>query len=78
MITFVTDTKEGETDLLGDTRKQPLVVLALDGSLITEIGPPLNGWTHEALENQANILSQKTRQGAEAFLGNTWVGSTEV
>lgn len=78
MINFVTDIKEGEPDILGAVKSERLLILALDGSLITEVPAPLNGWTHGTLLDQAIRLKEKTTAGAEAFVGKCWVGSTEV
>lgn len=78
MITFITDVLERETDILDQVKNEYLLVLGLDGSLLESIPAPDKGWTHVALEEQAQLLRPKTRLGAEAFVGKQWVGSTEV
>ena len=79
MLCFVTDIQSvSEPDILGVLRYERLAVRALDGSLIVEIDPPQGGWTHEDLVARATFLERTTTDGADAFLGRVWVGSTEV
>lgn len=78
MICMVTDVWEGEPDILRPVKREPLKVYCLGGSLIETIPAPAGGWTHERLECQAKELTPKTRGGADAFLGEQWVGGTEV
>lgn len=78
MICFVTDVWEGEPDILQAVRGESLQVYDLDGGLIGTIPAPADGWGHDALECQAERLALKTRDGADAYLGSQWVGSTEV
>lgn len=79
MLCFVTDLQSAsEPDILGALRYERLAVRALDGSLIVELGPPPGGWTHSDLVAQSVRLERATADGADAFLGMTWVGSTEV
>ena len=77
MIHFVTDRRPGESDILPGVAHHPLSVTRLDGALIATIEPPAGGWTHELLEQEAERLREDTRVGADAWLGTTWVGSTE-
>lgn len=78
MITFITDERMAEPDILAPVKREVLRVTQLDGQLIKAIAAPRRGWTHEALETAAEQLALKTRSGAEAYLGDAWVGSTEV
>lgn len=78
MITFITDERIGEPDILTPVNREALRVTQLDGQLIETIPAPIKGWTHEALESAAEQLAIKTRSGAEAYLGDAWVGCTEV
>ena len=78
MIYFVTDRRPGERDILPGVAHEPLSVTSLDGSLITTTQPPPGGWTHDRLQEEAQRLADATRDGADAWLGTTWVGSTEV
>ncbi len=79
MIHFVTDICDGEPDILGPVHSESLTVKTLDGELIECVPSPSGGWTHLSLEIEAEMLAQKTdSSGANAFLGPSWVGSTEV
>ena len=78
MICFITDRRPGERNILPDIARRPLTVTRLDGTPIATIQPPPDGWTHELLGRQALDLRDATCDGADAWLGTTWVGSTEV
>ena len=79
MIHFVTDICGGEPDILGPDLSESLTVKTLDGDLIACVPPPSGGWTHTSLVVEAEKIAQKTgSSGADAFLGSSWVGSTEV
>ena len=78
MICFVTDRRPGERDILPGIAHEPLFLTSLDGSLIATTQPPADGWTHDRLEEEAQRLADATRHGADAWLGTTWVGSTDV
>lgn len=78
MITFITDERSGELDILTAVSREALRVTQLDGQLIETIPAPVKGWTHAALVMTAEQLVIKTGDGAEAYLGPAWVGSTEV
>ena len=77
MIHFITDRRPGQSDILPGAAHHPLSVTRLDGALIATVEPPAGGWTHELLEQEAERLREDTRAGADAWLGTTWVGSTE-
>lgn len=79
-ICFVTDVREGESDILSGNENKTLSVVNLDGGLITEIVPINGPWTHEKLCSIADKLDSLglTQEGADAFLGEQWVGSTEI
>lgn len=78
MICFITDIQEGEGDILRPVKHEPLVIRSLEGRLIERVAPPPAGWSHADLQKQASRLDPKTRMGADAYLGASWVGSTEV
>ena len=78
MIYFITDRRPGEPDILPSLVHQPLRITSLDGAPIRTIQPPTDGWTHDRLEREARNLAEITKNGADAWLGTTWVGSTEV
>lgn len=77
-ICFVTDVRPGEKDILNPVRLEPLHIFGLNDELIDTIQPPVDGWTHAALLAQAESLAPRITQGACAYLGSQWVGSTEV
>ena len=77
-ITFITDVKAGEPDILSPVRGETLHIKDLDGQPITTIPAPYKGWTHQVLKATAEQLAAKTSDGANAWLGEHWVGSTEV
>lgn len=75
MITYVTDQRTGETDILTPLRFATLVIRDLQGATLNTVNAPENGWTHETL---CSIQPSGTGEGAEAFLNEHWIGSTEV
>lgn len=78
MITFVTDIRLGEVDILSQAQHNVLLIKNLNGDAITSITPPQTGWSHRSLTEVAEDLPPETERGADAYLGNVWVGSTEV
>lgn len=75
MLKYITDVREGEHDLLTLNRHQILVIKNLDGMVLhTQVAPP-DGWTHIAL---VSIQPLACSDGADAYLGENWIGSTEV
>lgn len=78
MICFITDTKNGECDVLEGLKTEVLIIRSLEGELCIEIKPPGLGWSHEQLVEAGAKLNNVVKGGADAFLGSAWVGSTEV
>ncbi len=79
MICFVTDIRSSvEPDILTLLKGDWLEIRSLNGEVLERIGAPSGGWTHERLVEQAELLEELTKEGAEAYLGGVWVGSTEV
>lgn len=78
MIKFVTDVRPGETDILTPVKNEKLKVTDLDGRLVVVVESPVEGWSDELLWQWSEILQQATEDGADAYLGGVWVGSTEV
>lgn len=76
---FVTDTRPGEPDVLSGLENETLRVISMDGVLLVEIKPDLP-WTHERLAGLPlrDLAGEMLDDGADAYLGNKWVGSTEV
>lgn len=86
MLTFVTDRqtrRDGslEPDLLAGHRLAPLRIVTLDGVPITQVLPE-SPWTHGRLTDLVpgllTMFGAQLEQGADAYLGSQWVGSTEV
>ncbi|SEK11931.1 hypothetical protein SAMN03159494_05545 [Achromobacter sp. NFACC18-2] len=74
-IKYVTDRLAGEPDILTPIRHLPLNIRTLDGDTVVIQQAPQKGWTHEAL---CAFQPVAAADGCEAFLGTSWVGSTEV
>ncbi|NLC22646.1 MAG: hypothetical protein GX771_12210 [Halomonadaceae bacterium] len=80
MIKFVTDHKPGEPNILEGNDMKPLLVKNLDGDLLSTLVPS-EPWTHEGLCGLAleTFVDEKAiRYGADAYLGDVWIGSTEI
>lgn len=74
---FITDVKNNEPEILAKVANETLMILCLhDNSVLFEYTPPSSGWTHEALCSLDIPL--KRLEAANAYLGNEWVGSTEI
>lgn len=79
MITFITDCRgESEREILPGVAACPLVIKSLQGEHLLASPAPLGGWTHQGLCDFAHSIAQITADGADAFVGAEWVGSTEV
>jgi hypothetical protein len=78
MITFVSDVRPGETAFASAIFHEALHIADLDGHTIAIVQAPLNGWTHQKLVAIAEEMHVRTLEGADAKLGDIWVGSTEV
>ncbi len=81
MIYFITDRRPNEPLHPPSIFREPLYITRLQcdgGALIATEQAPEGGWTHQRLLDAGERLSHLTRDGADAYLGTTWVGSTEV
>ncbi|WP_370060336.1 hypothetical protein [Neptunomonas phycophila] len=65
MITFVTDVVSSSESaiLVGAVCCKCLEIHDLGGQLLKTVPAPVNGWTHERLQEQAMILSSLTIDG---------------
>lgn len=80
-LCLITNIQEVKTDVLAQNRRQPLRIVTLEGQLVEQIPPPLRGWTHATLfrcSQRDDLASEIKHKGAEAYLGTTWIGSTET
>ncbi|ELY3740488.1 hypothetical protein ACQUXI_004134 [Cronobacter turicensis] len=75
MLTYITDLKAGEPDILTPLKHYPLVILTLDGATLHMQAAPVQGWSHDAL---TAVQPDGVNDGAEAYLNAHWIGSTEV
>ena len=75
MITYITDQRPGEPDILTGIENGTLEIRSLTGGLILTIAAPNTGWTHESLDS---VQPEEAMFGADAYLDEHWVGSTEV
>lgn len=64
-----------EPDLLYGFESEPLRIVDDTGQLLALILAPTEGWSHDNLE-AADL--PKTGHAWEAYLGDQWVGSSEV
>ena len=81
MITYITDIKDGEKDILERIKFKPLNIIKNDiKDPIKVILPPELGWTTESLfETNKELEHLVTPEDVlDAYVGETWVGSTEI
>ncbi|SEJ37607.1 5'-deoxynucleotidase [Azotobacter beijerinckii] len=79
MITFVTDRRPGEPCIIQGHEQAPLVIKTMEGDELLRLAPT-QPWTHERLVSLPlqELLGEALEGGADAYLGEQWVGSTEV
>jgi len=75
---LITDTKPGEPDILSAIRHEPLQIADLAGEELASFPAPEEGWSHDTLYHRVAQLDIDLSEGADAFLGIYWVGSTEI
>lgn len=78
MLSLVTDQRPGEPELLSTVKHLALEIRSLAGNVLATVTAPVSGWTHEQLVAVAMRQEAITRDGADAYLGAQWVGSTEI
>lgn len=72
---YITEQRAGEPDILTPVKNGKLTIRSLDGPIIHTQAAPDNGWTHLLL---CEVQPEGMESGADAWLDNVWVGSTEV
>ena len=78
MINFITDVRGShEPDVLAPVAHRALELRGLDGAVLLAVPAP-GIWTHSSLVALAKEHAALTEGGADAYLGDCWVGSTEV
>ncbi|GAD91268.1 hypothetical protein VHA01S_080_00080 [Vibrio halioticoli NBRC 102217] len=80
MLTFITDiVNPKEPDLLANNQHETLLIISLEGQLLGRYTPPKGGWSHETLCDLAECFPQQWEFcGADALIGQCFVGSTEI
>jgi hypothetical protein len=79
MIKFITDICNKEPDILTPVKNNTLLIVSVDGQLLGRYEPPKGGWSHKRLCDLNAIFPQEWLFcGADALLGEQWIGSTEV
>jgi len=70
---------EGEQDLLLGREYEQFTVKDLNGNRLDDltVQAPVNGWTHDGLE-AIEIPLDHYENGCDFYLGDNWVGSTEL
>ncbi len=64
-----------EPDILTPVAHHTLTVLDADQNLVFEMPAPKSGWSQWMLES---VTAHLILPELDAFLGDTWVGSTEI
>ena len=68
-----------EPDLLIGNEAVKLFIKDLSGDALAEYSAPVNGWTHDKLEAlERDTCFAAYPDGWDAFLGECWVGSSEI
>lgn len=75
MLTYITEVKNGEPDILEGCSKATLVIRSLEGQELHREKAPVSGWKHALL---TGVQPEGVVYGADAYLGDMWIGSTEV
>ena len=79
MISIITDIQgETEPDILAPVRYENIQARSLAGVLLLERPAPVEGWSHVLLCDLTHDIEHLTGEGANAYVGTVWVGSTEV
>ncbi|CDQ53970.1 unnamed protein product [Klebsiella pneumoniae] len=77
-ITYVTDQRPGEPDILTGNTFADLEICDSDGHLLLKVSAPEAGWTHESLNLVQPQEVQEGNDAFDAYLNGIWIGSTEV
>lgn len=76
-IILVTDRRGEEPCIILGYEYQPLRIVSSDGFVGAVVAPPKSGWNHNQLIARKELMVPS--EGAyDAFLGDHWIGSTEV
>jgi len=82
MIKIITDIKDGEPDILTPYQDEDLVLKNYADQELFRMNPPIDGWTTETLAGACDkycyTIKWTPADIIEAYVGEQWVGSTEV
>ena len=74
-ITFIVDVLPGEPNFLASVCRKPVRVINEREEVVFSCPAPVNGWTQSSLEL---VTVDLTEYPLDAYLGEKWIGSTEV
>jgi hypothetical protein len=77
---FARPTRDFEPDLLAGHEADDLVVKGPGGDVIFRASPSAS-WTHDSIVqalNQPDVIRVVDGDVADAYLGERWIGSTEI
>lgn len=74
-IYYLSYSRPGVQAPLSGIEHERLVIKSFDGSIIYSQEAPENGWTHDLLKN---VQPVELMDVADAYLGETLIGSTEI
>ena len=77
MIHFIPDHRPNEPDVAFD-KDQALSLRDLEGRVVATVQAPQSGWSTADLHQAAVTAVGRYQCGIDAFVGDQWVGSTEV
>lgn len=78
-MSLITDIRPGEPDLIAGYEQTALRLRSLDGRTLASV-PAKEAWTHERLmvAIEVNRSVVEDAGGADYFLGDQFIGSTEI
>jgi hypothetical protein len=80
MLKFITDRLTPcEPEILEPVKDKTLLIVSLEGQCLGIYDPPNGGWTHNLLcKLSESFPEQWSYCGADALIGDQFVGSTEI
>lgn len=72
---YITDQRAGEPDILTLVKNGELTIRSLHGQIIHTQAAPDNDWTHLL---RCEVQAEGMESGADVWLDDIWIGSTEV
>jgi hypothetical protein len=67
-----------EPDLLEGNESNDLIIYDLDGIELERHISPIGKWTHDLLDQFSTQFNIRLKLGWDAYLGESWIGSSEV